>query len=193
MASSKYPWRKKRMPTKNKGGTLPGGVRNRFFADPKQEADFFEAVRIFGNIADAAEYVGVNRQRVYDERDRNPDFAEKLQRAKRQIEFDLLKAIKAAGTTGSVHTKTKRQEWRAGAWILERRNPQRYGRKDPNAVTPEMVMAVANGILSDILEFIPPERRDDATQKCAVRLNDFAKALAPTDPDSEDTGTENDG
>ncbi|HEX3871406.1 MAG TPA: hypothetical protein VHV77_13265, partial [Pirellulales bacterium] len=52
-------------------------------------------------------------------------------RAESQHEIGNLQNIQSAAK--------KESNWRAAAWTLERKYPQRYGRRTPNVITPEQV------------------------------------------------------
>lgn len=173
--------RRKRPPTSN-----PPSNPGKFFGDPDRLAAFFEAVEVFGNISDACEMVGVSRTVVYDERDRNPEFATLLVKAKRQKHFKIIKTITDVALEGPKGKRGRKQDWRAGAWILERENSARYGKRDPNAVTPEMMSAVANGLVADLLPFIPPDLAAAALEKAGARISDFAKSFKSADPDEDE-------
>jgi hypothetical protein len=93
----------------------------RVFSDPYVEQCFFTFYAITQSIAQACQWTGCNRQRVYDERDRNPDFAEKLESARMGIALGHVIQVdrmsKAAG------------DWRGQAWIAERIAPEHFGQK----------------------------------------------------------------
>lgn len=170
--------RRKRPPTSN-----PPGQNHKFFADPVHLAEFFEAVEVFGDITDAAQLVGVSRTVVYDERDRNPEFAARLNKAFLQIEFDAVSEVR----------KGKRDKnWRRAAWLAEKKNSRRWGRKDPLAVTPEMIVAVSNRISNILIAFVPVEKLAEASSAVSTVLADFAAPFKANEPENDDEERRND-
>lgn len=73
----------------------------------------------------AAEYVGCSPATIANLAKRDAPFAEQLRQALLQREVTPLKNVVAASG----------RSWRAGAWLLERRYPERYGRRQPGMVS----------------------------------------------------------
>ena len=65
----------------------------------------------------AAKYVGCTVQTISNTAARDPDFAKQVRQAEQQAEIGALKEIREAGK--------EPRHWRAAAWLLERRNPDR--------------------------------------------------------------------
>lgn len=167
------------------------GGHNRVFTNPETEKKFFDALVLFhGDIKKAAVYAGVGHTTVYDERNRNPIFAEKLKRAAVLNEAHNLSIINGAKRgEGNKETGWKK-DWRAAAWELERRDRKTYG-KNPNAVTLEMALIFASRIAKEILEFVPENLKAAAEEKIAAGTSEFASLYAALDGSSE-TETESD-
>ena len=75
----------------------------------------------------AARYVGCSPKTISNTAERNAAFARSLRQAEQKSEIDNMKNIQDAAK--------KAQYWRAAAWILERRNPEDFAPKNPNALT----------------------------------------------------------
>ena len=71
----------------------------------------------------AASYVDCAVSTIQNTADRDATFAEKLRQATYNTEVGLLKNIRNAAK--------KEQYWRAAAWALERRFPERYAAAVP--------------------------------------------------------------
>jgi hypothetical protein len=69
----------------------------------------------------ACEMVGVSTKTFFDWQGVYSPFKEFIRRAKAQVEFDTLEHIQDAMDGGT---------WSAAAWFLERKYPQRYGKRD---------------------------------------------------------------
>ena len=82
--------------------------------------------------------------------DRDPTFAEKLRQADYSTEIGLLKNIRNAAK--------KEQYWRAAAWVLERRFPERYARRGPDVITARADHAAAGRSSADIVAEEVPGR-----------------------------------
>ena len=165
--------KRKRTP-KPPTGNPPG--RPSFFGDADRLVKFFEAVEVFGNFSDACKFVGVDRRVIYDERDRNPEFAAKLEAAKLAMEFEAVAELR----------KGKRDKnWRRAGWIAEKKNPRRWGRKDPQAVTPEMILAVTNRISAVMLAFVADERKAEAAAALGEILKEFTTPFEEVDHDDD--------
>lgn len=129
------------------------------FATKKIEDSFFAALSLGISIESACEIVGCTRQTIYNERDRNPEFAARLVNVKDSIKLDYwLKLRDAAVRAGAAK---ERPDWRGFAWMLERRFPNDFGKRDPDAVTPEQFMAERARMAALIAEFIPADKLTD--------------------------------
>lgn len=164
----------------------PGGRGKRFFGDDAKLAEFLKAVEDLGSISEACKYLGVNVSVVTKERHRNPEFDAIVSRAKTAKQLKLIRHIADAGTIGAKKTKGRATpDWRSLAWILERENPTRYGKKDPNAITLEAVLGLTTGLVNDLLPLIPAERLEEARSITSARIGDFGKSMKPAHPDDE--------
>lgn len=127
-------------------------------------------------ITEACALVGVSRQSVYKLlRQGNKDieneidspeakFTDKLKRAMANFEQKALARMEAAGGVPAF--------WAANAWLLERKFPQRYGRRDRVALehSGQMGLGVAN------VDKPLSERLNDADKRKAAK--DIARSLA---------------
>jgi transposase len=90
-----------------------------------------DVIRAGNFVQTAAEYAGVDRSTVYDwvrrgERERQGpyrEFAEQVRKALADAEVRDLAIISKAAGEG---------QWQAAAWRLERKFPERYGRRHPS-------------------------------------------------------------
>jgi len=75
------------------------------------------------------------------------DFAEQVARAEEGSEVFYLSCIRRAAL--------KEQYWRAAAWVLERRLPERYGNKKPETPTAEQLQQFLENCIQIIAEELP--------------------------------------
>lgn len=113
-------------------------------------------------IIGAARYVGCAASTIRREACRNPDFNERLRRASLAAELGPLNAIREAA----------KKYWRAGAWLLERMDVQRYGKQNVRFLTPEQF-----GDLGDaLIDVIKDEIKDkDVLQRIVKRMENVGK------------------
>jgi hypothetical protein len=102
------------------------------------------------SIERAARYVDCAASTIRRECRRNPEFDRDLRRACFSAELSPLQAVREAA----------RKYWRAGAWLLERLDPQRFGKQNPRHVTPEQLQAFSS-IITEIVsrEVANPQER----------------------------------
>jgi hypothetical protein len=74
----------------------------------------------------AANLSGVSASALYEWQHQNPDFAESLARADSRFEASCIASIRKASRQA--------RNWTAGAWLLERKFPNRWGRVDRHLI-----------------------------------------------------------
>ena len=90
---------------------------------------------------------------------KNPLFAEQVAKAEEGVELFYVSRIRSAAQ--------KEQHWRAAAWVLERRLPERYGTKTPELLTTEKVQKFMTACLKIIAVELP---NDELRAKILNRL-----------------------
>ena len=114
----------------------------RFFDDGDRLASFFRAVEVFGNFSDACKYVGVDRRVVYDERERNPEFAALLERAKLAMEFEAVDELRKG---------KKDKNWRRAAFLAETDAGIAQGALDTSSPSLQQLLGRTPGTFADTL------------------------------------------
>lgn len=110
----------------------------------------------------AADYVGCSYVTVYRERQRDQDFREQLGRARAVRQLGPLQAMRQASQT----------HWRAAAWMLERTEPDRFGRRTRNAFGAKELRALKRDLLDIFDEAIDhPQLREEVTQRMQATIN----------------------
>lgn len=71
------------------------------------------------SIAKIAKYVGCDRKTIYNARRENPEFDQRMRRARLSIDLNPREAMRRFATT----------HWRAAAWVLEREERQEAARR----------------------------------------------------------------
>jgi hypothetical protein len=102
----------------------------------------------------AANFAGCSRRTIYRELANNPEFYDQIRHLQVAKLLGPLKTLyDAAGTN-----------WRAAAWLVERLNPQDFGRRHPEMIDPEDINLAVQVAMREIKEVI-------ADPKILRRLN----------------------
>ena len=116
----------------------------------------------------AARYVGCSRSTIANAARRDPEFDAQLRQAKAQAEVGLLKNIRAAAQ--------KEQHWRAAAWALERRYPEKYARRGPQVITVDQIAQLLSQFADIVVEEVPVA---EYRKNILKRLEALTKSLGP--------------
>lgn len=114
--------------------------------DRQKKTQICDLVSAGAKLADAALAVGVSVRTIQRQILRDPEFDQEL-RLCQATPADPLRLMQSAART----------HWRAAAWLLERENPELYGRRAASACSPAKFQAALNTVLEAALEATPPE------------------------------------
>jgi len=95
----------------------------------------------------AAKYVGCAPATIGNTAHRDPDFAAQLENAESKAEIGYMKNIRKAAN--------KEQYWRAAAWALERKYPNEYAPRGPDAIARDEVIELLIQLSAVIVEEVP--------------------------------------
>lgn len=126
--------------------------------DEDKRREIIAVVSLGASRENAAKYVGCVPETIRNEMKRDPEFAGEIRKAEENPEIYFLQKIRAAAN--------KEQYWRAAAWALERRCPNRYAARGARTLSEEQVLK----LISDIVEIVVPE-----IQNLAERRSIFGK------------------
>lgn len=102
------------------------------------------------SIERAARYVDCAASTIRRECRRNPNFDTELRRAGLTAELCPLQALREAA----------RKYWRAAAWLLERLDPERFGKQNPRHIKPDQLEAFSSIIIEIVSrEVADPQER----------------------------------
>jgi hypothetical protein len=118
--------------------------------DHVKQGEIIATVTAGFSIDRAARYVGCASSTIRRECRRNPKFDTELRRACLSAELCPLQAIREAA----------RKYWRAAAWLLERLDPERFGKQNPRHIKPDQLEAFSS-IITEIVsrEVANPQER----------------------------------
>lgn len=135
--------------------------------DHVKQREIIAVVSAGFSIERAARYVDCAASTIRRECRRNPNFDTELRRASLTAELSPLQALREAA----------RKYWRAAAWLLERLDPERFGKPNPRYIKPEQLEAFSSIIMQIISREVenPQERQRiydkiGELQKSAERL-----------------------
>jgi hypothetical protein len=136
--------------------------------DPQKKADLCELVARGFTVDEAAGCVGVSVRTVQRELMRDEAFS-------RQV----LAAQRTPPDPARIMQSAARAHWRATAWLLERTDPERFGRRPPNSATPEQVQRALANLVAAAVEVIPPQHRPGMYQRLEAAAVDAFFRLFP--------------
>jgi hypothetical protein len=115
--------------------------------DEVKKREILAILAVGGSRRTAARYVGCAVSTIQNTACRDAEFGQAIRRAEHQSELAYLKNIQTAAG--------KEQHWRAAAWALERKNPDEYGRRKPDVLTPEQVRSLLAQLAEIVLNEVP--------------------------------------
>lgn len=119
----------------------------------------------------AAKYVGCASSTIRRAAQRDKEFAAALAKAEQQAEIGFMKNIQKAAK--------KEQYWRAAAWALERRHPERYGARGPDVLTLQEVRQLLARLAQHITEELPDETtRQNVLNRFAAMNTEIRQSAA---------------
>ena len=124
----------------------------------------------------AARYVGCRPTDIAREIGRDKNFARQVAKSEETAEVYYMQQIKSAAK--------KEQYWRAAAWVLERRNPNRYAARGAHTITFNQLAR----LITQIAEIVGGEIKDvDVRVNILKRLNALTTALVSEDRKEQTT------
>jgi len=116
----------------------------------------------------AARFLGCSLRTLRREMKRDPQLAHEVADAELSAQLDPEKHLHRAAA----------QNWRAAAWILERTQPQRYGRYAPRGIVPEAVAEGMRRLIEVALGlFVDSDARNRAYDRLMAASDEITAAL----------------
>ncbi len=127
--------------------------------DPREVLDGIKRAKILALLTMgcsrrmAAKQAGCAASTITRTAERDEEFHNQIAEAEAQADVRALRLI----------SRTAQQEryWRVAAWLLERRNPEEYGRRAPHTFTGTQVEELLIRGLSEIVQFVKEEKLPD--------------------------------
>ncbi len=149
-------------------------VRQRGLLDAGKRREIVAILSLGCSRATAAQYVGCHAVTIGRTAMRDPEFGRQIRQAESLLEVKHLRNIEAAA-------KDTRY-WRAAAWALERKFPDRWGQRHMHALSPEQVSQA----LQQFAQLVIDEVKDDDTREHILnRLDELAAQLSDDDNEAD--------
>lgn len=149
------------------GGAAVGMGRPSKATDARKEA-ILTALRAGAPRDTAADHADIDRGTLRRWMDRNSVFRSQVEKAEADWELRLVAQI----------TQEAPSDWRAGAWLLERRRPARWGRHQADRAANADAMASPHSPATHPLDDLPLAEQAARAQATADRLAADATAAA---------------
>jgi hypothetical protein len=156
--------------------TAPESARDpdpREVLDLSKRADIAAFLRLGCSRRMAAEMVGCHHTTITRTAQRHPEFARLLADAESAVDIAALERIQKAGE--------ENKNWRAAAWVLERRHPEEFGRRTPHAFCGDQIMALLSRIFAFTIPVVPKECVEDFMRQFNLALRDVEAETARPD------------
>lgn len=121
--------------------------RPRALADSALREEVLKVLRSGGSRTDAAAKVRVHYQTLSHEVKRDPDFLAAVLQAEADGKLTLILRINKASTS----------DWKAAAWLLERKYWQEWSKRNPDAISPDQLASAFSRLVALLLTELPPE------------------------------------
>lgn len=121
---------------------------------PTVEDKIIEALGNSANMEQAAAFAGIGLSTLHRHRYADKTFEQRCIVARDLSKYRLVEQIADKG-------KAKDGPWQALAWILERRYPNEYGRRDPDAISRKELKALINQLTATLITRLPMEFHAD--------------------------------
>jgi hypothetical protein len=100
----------------------------------------------------AARVVGCSHSTITRTAERDPDFAAELAAAEHSAEIESLRNIRRAGR--------ENRYWRAAAWLVERKNPRDFARRNPPTINDDEIAQMLLRVLDPWIDTLPDATLD---------------------------------
>ena len=143
-------------------------VRSRYLLDSGKRREIIAILSLGCSRATAARYVGCHAATITRTATRDAEFAEQIRQAESLLEIKHLRNIDTAAKDA--------RYWRAAAWALERKFPDRWGPDRAQGVTPEQVSQTLRQFAQLVIDEVTDAETQDHILKRMDELIDKAGA-----------------
>lgn len=163
----------------------PGNPGSKSTATPERLEQLLKSIRNSFTMQGAANALGVPMRTVYYWQQSNPEISQLIKMARATRLEGLLKKLIELSTVSKAD-RASGHDWRAIAFVIERlpwAHTDLY-KRDPNAITPDVLAAKISEVVASIIPMLPPEKHAEAQSI----LEKICGTLRPRDEGDEDGG-----
>jgi len=114
----------------------------------------------------ACNYLGKSAEQLRQQLQQDPEFRKRILRAEATPEFNHMKNLFSAAK--------EEKNWRASVWWLERRSPERYARRAPDAVSAAQLRQIIEELAEAIVGGVGHQ---EDRQRLLARLRQIAQKM----------------
>lgn len=133
-----------------------------------QKAEVFGVLSAGCDREAAADYIGCSLADLQSVLRNDAEFLTRVRRTEASAEVTHMQAIVAFAR--------EKKDWKASVWWLERRSPERYGRRTPGVITERQLKS----FISVVGEVIRDVASTDDRQRVIAKLQNLAEAIHDT-------------
>ena len=126
----------------------------------------------------AARHVGCSRRTIHREAQRDDTFRKQLIKAEADFEVVLVARIGEAA-----RSKT---QWRAAAWLLERRCPEQFRLRNPKLLTPAELQIAIGQVVDVLTESLEESKQAEILERVAEVLGEIGEEDGEEPDDGEE-------
>lgn len=142
--------------------------------DWKKQKVVLAIISIGCSLRTAARYIGCTPRTIQETARRDAKFAEELCQAEKNAEIKFMKCVHSAAQ--------QERYWKAATWMLERLNPEDFGRKMPDALPPAEVAKIITRLAEIVVEEV---KHPDVRKKILARVEEMIKNYTLANPNEQ--------
>lgn len=132
--------------------------------DWKKQKVVLAIVSIGCSLRTAARYIGCTPRTIQETARRDAKFAEELCQAEKNAEIEFMKCVHSAAQ--------QERYWKAATWMLERLNPEDFGRKMPDSLPPAEIAKIITRLAEIVVEEV---KNPEVRKKILARVEELIK------------------
>lgn len=142
--------------------------------DWKKQKVVLAIVSIGCSLRTAARYIGCTPRAIQETARQDAKFAEEFCQAEKNAEIEFMKCVHSAAQ--------QERYWKAATWMLERLNPEDFGRKMPDSLPPAEIAKIITRLAEIVVEEV---KNPEVRKKILARVEELIKNYTSANPHEE--------